>query len=103
MLAEPPAKRDDKKRGPYKSHQSSYRKGGFKKQMKNQAFSGEVRGSTARTTFPGYEGNDGALKGLGKGLTEHNQFEEDKLFSIGSEIKNLLESLNLKGEEDETQ
>ena len=103
LLAEPPAKRDDGKRGPYKRHQSSYRKGGFKKQMKNQAFSGEVRGSTARTTFPGYEGNDGALKGLGRGLTEHNQFEEDKLFSIDSEIKNLLESLNLKGEEDETQ
>ena len=37
LLAEPPAKRDDKNsRGPYKRHQSSYSKGGRKKHYKNQ-------------------------------------------------------------------
>tara|TARA_R110001592_G_scaffold81527_3_gene241923 strand:+ start:194 stop:2113 length:1920 start_codon:yes stop_codon:yes gene_type:complete len=103
LLAEPPAKRDDdaKPRGPYKKHKITYRKGGFSKQMKNQAFSGEVRGSTARTTFPGKVGF-GGLDSLSRGIYEDNQNEEAKLFSIDASIKTLLESLNKKEDEDET-
>ncbi len=102
LLAEPPAKRDDKKkRGPYKKHKISYRKGGFKRQMKNQAFSGEVRGSTARTTFPGKVGF-GGMDSLARGIYESDVKEEDKLFSIDAEIKTLLESLNKKDDTDET-
>lgn len=103
LLAEPPAKRDDgaKPRGPYKKHKISYRKGGFSKQMKNQAFGGEVRGSTDRTTFPGKVGF-GGLDSLGKGIFEGDAKEEEKLFSIDAEIKTLLESLNQKEDIDET-
>ena len=103
LLAEPPAKRDDgsKRRGPYKKHKISYRKGGFSKQMKNQAFGGEVRGSTARTTFPGKVGF-GGLDSLSRGIYESDVKEEDKLFNIDADIKNLLESLNRKESEDET-
>ena len=101
LLAEPPAKRDDKKRGPYERHQTSYRKGGFKKQMKNQAFSGEVRGSTSRTTFPGKVGF-GGMDSLARGVYEGDAKEEEKLFSIDAEIKNLLESLSKKEDADET-
>ena len=103
LLAEPPAKRDDdaKPRGPYKKHKITYRKGGFSKQMKNQAFSGEVRGSTARTTFPGKVGF-GGLDSLSRGIYEENENEEAKLFSIDASIKTLLESLNKKEDEDET-
>ena len=103
LLAEPPAKRDDdaKPRGPYKKHKLSYRKGGFSKQMKNQAFSGEVRGSTARTTFPGKVGF-GGMDSLARGIYEENENEEAKLFSIDASIKTLLESLNKKENPDET-
>ena len=103
LLAEPPAKRDDgsKRRGKYKRHQSSYRKGGFSKQMKNQAFSGEVRGSTARTTFPGKVGF-GGMDALARGIYEGEENEEEKLFNIDADIKNLLESLNKKENADET-
>jgi hypothetical protein len=103
LLAEPPAKRDDdaKPRGPYKRHKISYRKGGFSKQMKNQAFSGEVRGSTARTTFPGKVGF-GGMDSLARGIYEQNENEEAKLFSIDASIKNLIESLNKKENPDET-
>ena len=103
LLAEPPAKRDDdaKPRGPYKKHKITYRKGGFSKQMKNQAFSGEVRGSTARTTFPGKVGF-GGLDSLARGVYESNENEEDKLFSIDASIKTLLESLTKKEDTDET-
>ena len=104
LLAEPPAKRDDdaKPRGPYKKHKISYRKGGFSKQMKNQAFGGEVRGSTARTTFPGKVGF-GGMDSLAKGIYESDAKEEEKLFSIDAEIKTLLESLNKKEDSGETQ
>jgi len=102
LLAEPPAKRDDTKRGPYNSHKISYRKGGFSKQMKNQAFGGEVRGSTARTTFPGKVGF-GGLDSLARGVYEGDTKEEEKLFNIDAEIKTLLESLNKKEDTDETQ
>jgi hypothetical protein len=91
LLAEPPAKRDDGRKTAGKS-----------KHFANLVRGGEVRGSTKRTTFPGGYGY-GGMNSLAQGMMESNQFEEDKLFSIGSEIKNLLESLNLKGEEDETQ
>ena len=103
LLAEPPAKRDDnsKKRGPYKKHKITYRKGGFSKQMKNQAFGGEVRGSTARTTFPGKVGF-GGMDSLARGIFEGDLKEEEKLFSIDAELKTLLESLNKKEESDET-
>ena len=73
LLAEPPGKRNDdaepKKRGPYKSRKIKYYKGGRRKNQKTQAFGGEIKGSTARTTFPGYEGSD-SLKNLGKGIYE---------------------------------
>ena len=104
LLAEPPAKRDDdaKPRGPYERHQITYRKGGFSKQMKNQAFSGEVRGSTARTTFPGKVGF-GGMDSLARGLFENDVKEEEKLFNTSSELKTLIESLTKKGIKDETQ
>jgi hypothetical protein len=103
LLAEPPAKRDDdaKPRGPYKRHQSSYRKGGFSKQMKNQAFSGEVRGSTSRTTFPGKVGF-GGMDSLARGIYESNEIEEEKLFNTSSELKTLIESLTKKEDKHET-
>jgi hypothetical protein len=105
LLAEPPAKRDDdakpKKRGPYKKHKISYRKGGFSKQMKNQAFSGEVRGSTARTTFPGKVGF-GGTDSLSRAIYEQNENEEDKLFNTSAGLKTLLESLNKKENPNET-
>ena len=101
LLAEPPAKRDDKPRGPYKRHKSSYRKGGFSKHMKNQAFGGEVRGTTSRTTFPGKVGF-GGLDSLGRGIYESDVKEEEKLFNIDAQLKNLLESLTKKEESDET-
>ena len=103
LLAEPPAKRDDdaKPRGPYKRHKISYRKGGFSKQMKNQAFGGEVRGSTSRTTFPGKVGF-GGLDSLARGIYENNELEEEKLFNTTNELKTLIESLNKKENPDET-
>ena len=104
LLAEPPGKRDDdaKPRGPYKKHKISYRKGGFSKQMKNQAFSGEVRGSTSRTTFPGKVGF-GGLDSLARGIYEENENEEEKLFNTSNDIRSLIESLIKKENPDETQ
>jgi hypothetical protein len=107
ILAEPPAKRDDdaKPRGPYKRHQSSYDKGGRTKNYKNLATGGEIRGSTARTTHPGYRG-PGSLYTLAKGMVEESQenenLEEQKLFTISNDVKTLLESL-IRGEKHETQ
>ena len=107
LLAEPPAKRDDdaKPRGPYKRHQSSYDKGGRTKNYKNVATGGEIRGSTARTTFPGKTGY-GGLDSLTKGMFEENQqienLEEQKLFTISNDVKTLLESL-IREDEHETQ
>ena len=97
LLAEPPGKRDDdarpKRRGPYKRHKLTYRKGGMKKQMNNTA-SGEI--GTLRKTFPGKVGF-GGLDSLARGVTEAKNsdiLEEDKLFNTDFEIKSLLESLN---------
>ena len=97
LLAEPPGKRDDdarpRIRGPYKKHKHSYKKGGRKKNMMNQA-SGEI--GTLRKTFPGKIGF-GGLDSLARGVTEaksSDTLEEDKLFNTDFEIKSLLESLN---------
>ena len=106
LLAEPPAKRDDnaRPRGKYKrDDKKSYRKGGFRKQQKTEAFGGEIPGSTARTTFPGYEGAD-SLKNLGRGIYQEQKSDilaEHQLFSTDFEIKALIESLK-KVNEDET-
>ena len=108
LLAAPPAKRDDdaKPRGPYKRHQTSYDKGGRTKNYKNIATGGEIRGSTARTTFPGKTGY-GGLDTLAKGMVEENQqtenLEEQKLFTISNDVKKLLESLTNREDEHETQ
>ncbi len=101
LMAEPPAKRDDdaKPRGPYKRHKLTYRKGGMKKQMNNTA-SGEI--GTARKTFPGKVGF-GGLDSLARGVTESTDFEESQLFKSEAEIRTLLESLTMKGDQDETQ
>jgi len=105
LLATPPANRDDGKRGPYKRHKSSYDKGRLTKNYKNVATSGEVRGSTKRTTFPGKMGDSG-LDSLTKGMFEeiivHEDLEEKKLFKTNNEIKSLLESLIIRDDEDET-
>jgi hypothetical protein len=100
LLAEPPAKRDDdaKPRGPYEKHKLTYKKGGLKKQMKNQA-TPEI--GTARKTFPGKIGF-GGLDSLVRGVVESVDSEERKLFKSESEIKSLLESLNKKENSDET-
>ena len=102
LLAAPPAKRDDepKKRGPYKRHKTTYRKGGLSKQMKSQA-TGEV--GTSRKTFPGKVGF-GGLDSLGRGVVQESVdvLEETKLFNTSVELQNLIESLT-KGNQDETQ
>jgi hypothetical protein len=104
LLAEPPAKRDDEptyKRGKYKRHQTSYSKGGRKKNMKNQA-TGEY-GNTYRTTFQGKSGF-GGLDSLARGITESiNDNEEKKLFTTSKQVDNLIESLLKKVKKDETQ
>ena len=70
--------------------------------MKNQAFSGEVRGSTSRTTFPGKVGF-GGLDSLARGIYEENENEEEKLFNTSNDIRSLIESLIKKENPDETQ
>lgn len=99
LMAEPPAKRDDdaKPRGPYKKHKLSYKKGGLKKQMINTGL-GET--GTDRKTWPGKVGF-GGLDSLTRGVTESNDFEEEKLFKAEGEIKSLLESLTKKENRDE--
>ena len=89
LLAEPPAKRDDEPtytRGKYKRHQTSYSKGGRKKQMKNQA-TGEY-GNTYRTTFQGKSGF-GGLDSLARGITEskrNSQLEEKNYLKHQSKL-----------------
>ena len=104
LLAEPPAKRDDDKpsykRGPYENHQTSYKKGGRKKNMKNQA-TGEY-GNTYRTKFHGKSG-PGGLASLARGITESNETEEEKLFKTSHQVDTLIESLLKKVKEDEAQ
>jgi len=104
LLAEPPAKRDDKepeyRRGPYDRHQTSYSKGGFKKQMKNQA-TGEY-GNTYRTKFRGKSSLDNLSRGLTEGKS-NNELEEEKLFKTSKQVDNLIESLLKKVKTNETQ
>jgi len=101
ILAEPPAKRDDTKksgkpkykRGKYKSHKTSYSKGGLSKQLK-RSHSPEF-GDTARTTFHGKTGF-GGLDSIGRGITEIKDFgesEEEKLFNTSKHVDRLIESL----------
>ena len=105
LLAEPPAKRDDEpkyKRGKYKRHQTSYSKGGFKKQFKNQA-TGEY-GNTDRTIFPGkvgFGGLDSLARGVYEGRTSED-IEEENLFSTSKQVDALIEGLLKKVSENET-
>ena len=99
LLAEPPAKRDDRqyKRGKYKRRQPSYSKGGRKKNFTSK---GTPEYGTPRSIFPGAS----QMRQLSKGITENHKVEESKLFNTKKEVNKLLESL-LKTEkkEDETQ
>jgi len=103
LLAEPPGKRDDNarpKRGKYKRHKLTYRKGGRRKNMINTGL-GEI--GTLRKTFPGKVGF-GGLHSLARGVVEEqktNILEENKLFTTDFEIKSLIESLR-KVDKDET-
>ena len=102
LLATPAGNRPDD-RGPYKKHQLKYRKGGFSKQMKNQA-TGEY-GNTARSIFKGKTGY-GGLDSLARGITENktlDKIEEEKLFNTSTEVNKLLESLkHLENKENES-
>jgi hypothetical protein len=105
LLAEPAAKRDDKeyKRGPYKSHQSSYDKGGRIKNYRNIA-RGEI--ATARKTFPGKVGF-GGMDSIARGIVESEEpgdlLDERKLFTTSAEMQTLLEGLFNKDKDHETQ
>jgi hypothetical protein len=103
LLAEPPAKRDDdaKPRGRYEMKKKP-RRPRTKQKIMNQATSGEIRGSTARTTFPGGVGY-GALSNLYKEEQDNKNLEEEKLFSLSNDIKQLLESLTRKEDKHEAQ
>ena len=105
LLAEPAAKRDDKeyKRGPYKSHKSSYDKGGRIKNYRNIA-RGEI--ATARKTFPGKVGF-GGMDSIARGIVESEEpsdiLDERKLFTTNAEVQTLIEGLFNKDKEHETQ
>jgi hypothetical protein len=107
LLAEPPAKRDDdaRPRGRYEMKKKP-RKARRGQQMSNIATGGEIRGSTARTTFPGKSGY-GGLDSLAKGMFQENQekenLEEEKLFTLSNDVKQLLESLVKKDDKYEAQ
>lgn len=114
LLAEPSGKRDDKKpkyidiprkkgfnkpdtrRGPYDSHQSSYDKGKFKKEMLGAA-SIETSRPTARNIHKGYVGNEYSLSQAKGGYLS----EEQKLETVSREVEMLIESLNLKEKQNE--
>lgn len=74
--------------------------------MSNTATGGEVPGSTARTTHQGYKG-PGGLYSLAKGMFEESQqnenLEEEKLFTLSNDVKQLLESLVKKDDKHEAQ
>jgi hypothetical protein len=103
LLAEPPAKRDDdaKPRGRYEMKRKP-RRSRTKQKIMNQATGGEVRGTTARTTFPGAIGN-GALSNLYEEQQINKNLEEEKLFSLSNDVKQLLESLTKKEDKHEAQ
>jgi hypothetical protein len=113
LLAEPSAKRDDSpeyvdiprkkgfnkpdtRRGPYKRHQSSYDKGGGKKEMLG-AIGIEAARSTGRNIYKGYVGNEYSLSNASGSYLK----EEQKLESVSREIEILIESLNTKEKQDE--
>jgi len=85
------------KRGPYKRHQSSYDKGGGKKEMLAAA-SIETARSTDRNIYKGYVGNEYSLSQAAGGYLE----EEQKLETVSREVEILIESLNKKEPIDET-
>ncbi len=103
LLAEPPAKRDDdaKPRGKYEMKRKP-RRPRTKQKIMNQVTSGEIRGSTARTTFPGAIGS-GALSNLYQEDKGNENLEEEKLFSLSNDVKQLLESLTKKEDKHEAQ
>jgi len=103
LLAEPPAKRDDdaKPRGRYEMKKKP-RRPRTKQKIMNQATGGEVRGTTARTTFPGAVGY-GALSNLYEDQQTNENLEEEKLFSLSNDVKQLLESLTKKEDKHEAQ
>ena len=68
----------------------------------NQATSGEIRGSTARTTFPGAVGH-GGLSNLYEEGQGNKNLEEEKLFTLSNDVKQLLESLVKKDDKHEAQ
>jgi hypothetical protein len=73
-----------------------------KQKIMNQATSGEIRGSTGRTTFPGGVGY-GALSNLYQEDKDNENLEEEKLFTLSNDIKQLLESLVKKDDKHEAQ
>ena len=88
LLAEPPAKRDEYDMDPTKT-----RKSRRKQNYLNMA--PEV--NTYRKTFPG-KGGYGGLDSLARGLMEKNQrhdlLEEQRLFTVSSEVTKLIEGLS---------
>jgi hypothetical protein len=105
LLAEPAAKRDDKeyKRGPYKSHQSSYDKG---RRIKNYKSIASPEMGTDRTTWAGKTGF-GGMDSIARGMVETKDaadlLDEKKLFTTNAEVQTLLEGLFNKDKEHETQ
>ncbi len=122
LLAEPPAKRDDKPRRPkyYESHQDSYNKGRTTKRMKSHAMiSKDSIRATPRTVTPGWKGDHGMnpLASVSRNYLapgpigtlqeqksiDNDMLEEQKLFKVNVEVDNLLKSLMEKKQyEDET-
>jgi hypothetical protein len=82
------------------------RKSRRSQQIANTATGGEVPGSTKRTRHHGYRG-PGGLYSLGQGIYEENKqvenLEEEKLFTLSNDIKQLLESLVKKDDKHEAQ
>jgi len=102
LLAEPAAKRDDK-RGPYKRHKSSYDKG---RRIKNYRSLGSPEVGTSRSTFPGktgFGGMDSIARGMVETKEKPDKTDEQALFTTNAEVQTLLEGLFNKDKEDETQ
>jgi len=103
LLAEPAAKRDDGKRGPYKRHQRSYDKGGRIKNYKSLA---TPETGTDRTTWAGktgFGGLDSIAKGMVEAKEKHDALDEEKLFKTNAEVQSLLAGLFNKDKKHETQ
>ena len=116
LLAEPPAKRDAPKRGPYDIKKTK-KSGGLTKRIKSEAgISKDAIGVTNRRVNMGKVGS-GGLDSLSRVSAEYriptafqeqksidnDLLEEQKLFSVNSEVEGLLKSLmEKKQNEDET-